>query len=81
MIPDSDGVLFEIATDGPGFDVHQTSSDEPTGPGGSGDADESREALGTDLKLPPWLEEDRELIEGRLPVLDAPRAEPTGAGE
>ena len=36
------GVLFEIATDPPGFAT-----------------DETVERLGTSLKLPPWLEEDR----------------------
>ena len=46
------GVLFEFATDGPGFD-----RDEPV------------EALGTALKLPPWLEADREAIETGLPPL------------
>lgn len=40
------GVLFEIATDPPGFSV-----DEPT------------ESLGEALKLPPWLESRREIIE------------------
>jgi glyoxalase family protein len=46
------GVLFEIATDPPGFT-----------------ADEAPEALGTALKLPPWLEPQRARIERRLPVL------------
>lgn len=44
------GVLFEIATDPPGFAV-----------------DEAPEALGTALKLPPWLEPQRAEIERRLP--------------
>jgi glyoxalase family protein len=44
------GVLFEIATDPPGFAV-----------------DEAPEALGTGLKLPPWLEPRRAEIERRLP--------------
>ena len=43
---DPGGVLFEIATDGPGFT-----------------RDEDVESLGSDLKLPPWLEEERELLE------------------
>lgn len=47
------GVLFEIATDGPGFD-----------------RDESVDALGSELKLPPWLEADREEITSALPPLD-----------
>jgi len=47
------GVLFEVATDPPGFT-----------------RDESVEALGSDLKLPPWLEDDRETIETVLPPLD-----------
>lgn len=46
------GVLFEIATDGPGFT-----------------RDEERETLGSSLKLPPWLEDDREAIERQLPPL------------
>ena len=53
------GVLFEIATDPPGFTV-----------------DESPEALGSGLRLPPWLEPRRQAIEARLPVLRLPRAEP-----
>ena len=48
------GVLFEIATDGPGFT-----------------ADESVESLGSELKLPSWLEDDREEIRANLPPLDA----------
>lgn len=46
------GVLFEIATDGPGFAV-----------------DESPDALGETLVLPPWLEPMREEIEAGLPRL------------
>jgi len=53
------GVLFEIATDGPGF-TH----------------DESVEDLGRDLKLPPWLEENRAFLEERLPTIEiGPAAE------
>lgn len=52
------GILFEIATDGPGFD-----RDEPV------------EALGEDLKLPDWLEEDRERIEWTLAPIDDETAE------
>lgn len=43
------GVLFEIATDGPGFAT-----------------DEKAEHLGERLSLPPFLESNREMIEGRL---------------
>ena len=43
------GVLFEIATDGPGFAT-----------------DEDAEHLGEGLSLPPFLEDRREEIEGRL---------------
>jgi catechol 2,3-dioxygenase-like lactoylglutathione lyase family enzyme len=43
-------VLFEIATDQPGFTI-----------------DESREELGSRLRLPPWLEKKREIIEQNLP--------------
>ncbi|HTO23003.1 MAG TPA: VOC family protein, partial [Spirochaetia bacterium] len=49
------GVLFEIATDPPGFLV-----------------DESVSTLGTSLKLPPWLEPQRELIQRGLPALVLP---------
>jgi glyoxalase family protein len=47
------GVLFEIATDPPGFTF-----------------DESVDSLGQGLRLPPWLEGDRERIERRLPRLE-----------
>ena len=54
------GVLFEIATDGPGFAT-----------------DEEAEHLGERLSLPPFLEDRREEIEGRLEPIplagDAPR--------
>jgi glyoxalase family protein len=46
------GVLFEIATNPPGFAT-----------------DEAPQALGTALKLPPWLEPQRAEIERRLPRL------------
>jgi glyoxalase family protein len=49
------GVLFEIATDPPGFTI-----------------DESPEALGRDLRLPPWLEPERAHIESVLPPLETP---------
>jgi glyoxalase family protein len=49
------GVLFEIATDPPGFTV-----------------DETLENLGKGLKLPSWLESNRERIESRLPSLRMP---------
>lgn len=52
------GVLLEIATDAPGFDV-----------------DEPLLELGRALKLPPWLEPDREQIAASLPRLDLDRAE------
>jgi len=52
------GVLFEIATDPPGFTL-----------------DETPAALGTALKLPPWLETQRQRIEEALPTIDtAPAA-------
>ncbi|MCU0494323.1 MAG: ring-cleaving dioxygenase [Chloroflexaceae bacterium] len=49
------GVLFEIATDQPGFLI-----DEPV------------ETLGTELKLPPWFEAQREQIESRLTPIRVP---------
>ena len=49
------GVLFEIATDGPGVAV-----------------DETPEALGTRLSLPPWLEPQRDMLTARLPKLRVP---------
>jgi glyoxalase family protein len=50
------GVLFEIATDPPGFTF-----DEPV------------ERLGSSLKLPPWLESRRGLLERTLPPLRLPK--------
>ena len=44
------GVLFEIATDAPGFTV-----------------DETKEKLGSSLRLPPWMEQERSSIEAALP--------------
>ena len=49
------GVLFEIATDPPGFAV-----------------DEEPDHLGETLKLPPWLEPQRDRIEGTLHPLHVP---------
>jgi catechol 2,3-dioxygenase-like lactoylglutathione lyase family enzyme len=49
------GVLFEIATDLPGFT-----------------ADEAPDALGSDLRLPSWLEPHRALIAAGLPPLRLP---------
>ncbi len=49
------GVLFEIATDPPGFTI-----------------DESVAALGSGLKLPPWLESRRPQLERALPPLRRP---------
>jgi glyoxalase family protein len=46
------GVLFEVATDTPGFAV-----DEPAA------------TLGSALKLPPWMEGNRRIIEQALPVI------------
>ncbi len=51
------GILFEIATDEPGFAV-----------------DESPEELGTHLKLPPWLESTRPVVEESLPQVHLPGA-------
>lgn len=50
-----DGLLLEIATDGPGFAV-----------------DEDPEALGRNLQLPHWLEEEREGIQAGLQPLAGP---------
>jgi glyoxalase family protein len=55
------GVLFELATDNPGFAT-----------------DESVEELGTELRLPPWLESDRDRIERGLPPLEDPRERKSG---
>ena len=46
------GVLFEVATDAPGFLY-----DEPV------------DDLGNNLKLPPWLEGQRDALEQRLPAI------------
>lgn len=48
------GVLFEIATDPPGFTK-----------------DESLDELGSSLKLPEWLEHERNVIEEELPKLNS----------
>ena len=48
-------ILFEVATDAPGFGW-----------------DESAETLGTELKLPPWLESERAAIERSLPKVQLP---------
>jgi glyoxalase family protein len=37
------------------------------------DYDEPLLALGRELRLPPWLEPDREEIARRLPALEVPR--------
>ena len=55
------GVLFEIATDLPGF-----TRDEPV------------ESLGTELKLPPWLEPERQRIAGILPPIEVHEAAKAG---
>lgn len=55
------GVLFEIATDPPGF-----TRDEPV------------ESLGSALKLPPWLEPERQRIEAVLPPLEVREAAVAG---
>ena len=49
------GVLFEIATDPPGFAV-----------------DEPPDQLGTTLRLPPWLEPERDQIRRALPKFRLP---------
>ncbi|HET7414947.1 MAG TPA: ring-cleaving dioxygenase [Arthrobacter sp.] len=49
------GVLFEIATDTPGFDI-----------------DEPLLELGRSLKLPPWLEPDREAIANSVANIQLP---------
>ncbi|MEZ4703510.1 MAG: ring-cleaving dioxygenase [Rhodothermales bacterium] len=56
------GVLFEIATDAPGF-----AYDEPV------------PALGSALKLPPWMEPRRAEIETRLPAIDRAARHPKEA--
>ena len=53
------GVLFEIATDEPGFAI-----------------DEPLLELGRHLKLPPWVEPNREQIEASLPPLRLPPQPP-----
>ncbi|MFL5579756.1 MAG: ring-cleaving dioxygenase [Gemmatimonadaceae bacterium] len=51
------GVLFELATDAPGFTF-----------------DETAEALGESLRLPPWLEPRRAQLELTLPEIHLPGA-------
>jgi glyoxalase family protein len=57
------GVLFEIATDGPGFTV-----------------DETPEALGTKLSLPPWFQVRRDRLDVTLPPIVVPTTTTTSAG-
>jgi glyoxalase family protein len=57
------GVLFEIATDGPGFAV-----------------DETVEALGSSLSLPPWFQVRRDRLDETLPPIVVPTTATTGAG-
>ena len=54
-VRDPGGVLFELATDGPGL-----TRDEPA------------TELGSELRLPPWLEDDEAMLRGQLPPLDEP---------
>ncbi|HEX5819380.1 MAG TPA: ring-cleaving dioxygenase [Gemmatimonadales bacterium] len=56
------GVLFEVATDSPGFLVDETDA-----------------ALGSELKLPPWLEAQRAQIARVLPPLHPALAGAEGA--
>lgn len=57
------GILFEIATDPPGFTV-----------------DETPEALGSKLQLPPWLESSRKELLAVLPPLRLPATVRTARG-
>ena len=57
------GVLFEIATDGPGFTI-----------------DETAEALGSTLSLPPWFQVRRDRLDETLPPIVVPTTATTGAG-
>ena len=50
------GVLFELATDPPGFKK-----------------DEAVNELGSNLRLPPWMEQARTEIENILPKITVPR--------
>ena len=50
---DPDGLLLEVATDGPGFTI-----------------DEEVASLGTELRLPAWLQSEREQIEQGLQPLE-----------
>ncbi len=54
-----DGLLLEIATDGPGFEVDEDPSD-----------------LGGSLRLPPWMQEQREEIQRALQPLELPDTGP-----
>jgi glyoxalase family protein len=55
------GVLFELATDNPGFAT-----------------DESVDDLGSELRLPPWFERNRDHIEQVLPALEGPQRRKAG---
>jgi glyoxalase family protein len=67
VTPQRDRRYFQsIDTREPGGILLEVATD---GPGFT--RDESVESLGTGLKLPPWLAEDRETIEGQLPEVGA----------
>ena len=53
----------------PGGVLIELSTEEP----GFG-VDEDEDAFGSSLVLPPWAEEDREMIEGQLPPVDVPES-------
>jgi glyoxalase family protein len=61
---ESGGVLFELATDPPGF-----AYDEPA------------ESLGETLRLPPWLETRRPVLERTLPSIELPHLRPETSHE
>ncbi|WP_348612515.1 VOC family protein [Halobaculum rarum] len=43
--------------------------------------DEPQESFGESLVLPPWAEEDREMVEGQLPPLETPATASDGSGD
>jgi glyoxalase family protein len=71
VTPQKDRRYFRsVYTREPGGILVEIATDEP-----GFTLDESVAELGSSLKLPPWLETDRETIEERLPVLDADEVE------
>ncbi|MCU4974831.1 VOC family protein [Halobacteria archaeon AArc-m2/3/4] len=72
------GILFELATDPrprlQNESGSDTESDDTADEGRSGLVDNSDAVSSETLELPPWFEEDREMIESQLPPVFVPES-------